>query len=43
MFLRELKYSEKKKKIISTVQEEAKLNESDNEFDKYQNIYDGLH
>ena len=43
MFLRELKYSEKKKKIISTVQEEAKLKESYNEFDKYQNIYDGLH
>ena len=37
----------KKKKIMSQIEGELKTNESnsesDNEFDKYQNICDGLH
>ena len=47
MFFREWKYAEKKKKISSTIKDELKLDESDgesdNEFDKYQNIFDGSH
>ena len=46
VFLKECKYEEKKK-IMGKIKEELKLDksgsESDNEFDKYQNRYAGLH
>ena len=46
VFLRERKYAGRKKRIMSTIKEELKLDESDsesdNEFDMYQKICDGL-
>ena len=46
VFLREGKYAGRKKRIRSTIKEELKLDESDsesdNEFDMYQKICDGL-
>ena len=46
VFLRERKYAGRKKRIRSTIKEELKLDESDsesdNEFDMYQKICDGL-
>ena len=46
VFLRERKYAGRKKRIMSTIKEELKLDESDsesdNEFDMYQKMCDGL-